>query len=160
MSLGKKVLNTKRWGKLEIDLDEEISFERGIPGFEENKRFVLLDSDDIKPFYWLVNIEDPDLAFVLVDPQNFLSDYQPKIYESDMVELKSDPNDTLMIFAMITLSSDPVKSTANLLGPLLINITKKLGKQIVVVDEQYSTKCPILNVSAQKVVEHEQLEVC
>ena len=56
MSLGKKVLNTKRWGKLEIDLDEEISFERGIPGFEENKRFVLLDSDDIKPFYWLVNI--------------------------------------------------------------------------------------------------------
>ena len=57
MSLGKKVLNTKRWGKLEIDLDEEISFERGIPGFEENKQFVLLDSDDIKPFYWLVNIE-------------------------------------------------------------------------------------------------------
>ena len=100
------------------------------------------------------------MAFVLVDPQNFLSDYQPKIYESDMVELKSDPNDTLMIFAMITLSSDPVKSTANLLGPLLINITKKLGKQIVVVDEQYSTKYPILNVSAQKVVEHEQLEVC
>lgn len=157
VSSEKRVLSTKFWGELEIEMNEVISFEHGIPGFEGYKQFALLDSEDISPFYWLVNVEDPSLAFVLVDPQNFLEDYQPKLYESDLQDLRTDPNDVIVMLTIITLNQDPVKSTANLLGPLLINTTKKLGKQIVVVDDQYSTKYPLLDVKNQTVNRVEEL---
>ncbi len=157
VSSKKEVISTKFWGELEIEMDEVIFFKRGIPGFKNNKQFALLDSEDIKPFYWLVNVEDPGLAFVLIDPQNFLQDYQPKLYESDLMELKADPNDVIVMLAIITLTTDPVKSTVNLLGPLLINTTKKLGKQIVVVDDQYSTKYLILDTKNQNVLQNKEL---
>lgn len=138
-------VETERWGKLKIDLDEVIDFESGIPGFESVKQFALLKSPDIQPFLWLLSIDEPELGFVLLDPQDIMPDYEPRIYETDLLELNTGSQDKLAMFVIVTLNSNPVNSTVNLQGPILINTTKKTGKQIVVVDEEFSTKHPIMS---------------
>lgn len=142
---GSVKLQTKSWGTLEIDIEEIITFPRGIPGFEDVRRFAIFENREIHPFKWLICVDQPDLGFVIISPHLLDSDYNPKLYESDLQELQVAPTDRLTLFAIVTLTPDPLKSTANLQGPLLINLSKKTGKQIVVVDEEYSVKYPILH---------------
>jgi flagellar assembly factor FliW len=139
------ILQTERWGRLEIDEDEIIHFQRGIPGFDHLRKFAIFNSDDLSPFQWLISLEELDFGFVIIPPHVFCPDYQPKLFETDLIELDVDPSDKLALFVIVTLGSNPTKATANLQGPLLMNLNKKTGKQIVVVDEKYSTKYPILN---------------
>jgi flagellar assembly factor FliW len=138
------IIQSKQWGRLEIDEDEIICFHRGIPGFDHLHKFAIFDSEDMKPFQWLISLEESNLGFVIVPPQIICPSYQPKLFESDLIELNVDQEDQLALFVIVTLATDPTKSTANLQGPLLINLNKRTGKQIVVVDEKYSVKYPIL----------------
>ncbi len=138
-------LETARWGGLEINPDEIIHFPRGIPGFESCKQFAVFDADDIKPFQWFICLDNPDIGFVIIDPILFCEDYNPKLYAGDLEDVAFSKSDQLGFYTLVTIADDPKKSTANLQGPLLINLTKKMGKQIVVVDERYSVKYRILS---------------
>jgi flagellar assembly factor FliW len=60
------LLQTKHFGEIEIDNKEIITFEDGLPGFEDLNKFVLLGQDEESPFGWLQSIDQPDYAFVLV----------------------------------------------------------------------------------------------
>ena len=146
------ILHSKRYGELQVDLDEVIHFPRGIPGFERFKRYALFKSDEIEPFQWLISIDQEELGFVIIPPHYFAPDYNPKLYESDLQELAVEPQDKLAIFAIVTLAQNPTESTANLQGPLIINVDKKLGKQVVIVDEDYSVKHPIVQKKEKKAV--------
>ena len=153
------VLETKRWGTLDIDNNDVLFFERGIPGFEGMSHFAIFESKDIQPFKWLISTENPDIGFVIVPPHLFHPNYNPKLYETDLEELKVDQSNNLALFVIITLTNNPLDSTANLQGPLLINLTKRIGKQIIVVDEEYSIKFPILAASKIKAKKREPVEV-
>ena len=153
------VLETKRWGTLDIDNNDILYFERGIPGFKGIFRFAIFESEEIQPFKWLISTENPDVGFVIVPPHLFYPNYNPKLYESDLDELKVEKSNNLALFVIVTLTSNPLNSTANLQGPLLINLTKRYGKQIVVVDEEYSIKYPILAASKIKAKKREPVEL-
>lgn len=148
-------LQTKRWGTLQVDVNEILYFPRGIPGFDDLTKFAIFESGDIEPFKWLISVEKPDIGFVIIQPQSFFADYNPKLYEEDLLELKVEKSDELVFFTIITLAPDPLNSTANLQGPLLINLTKRTGKQIVVVEERYTVKHPILSSKTNRVEERE-----
>jgi len=141
------VLETRRWGKLAINFDELIQFPRGILGFDQFHQFSFFAAEEIKPFQWLISIDQTDLGFVVVVPQVIYPDFNPKIYKADLQELKVEPTDQLSLFVIVTLAANPLESTANLQGPLLINTTKKIGKQIIVVEERYTIKFPIINAN-------------
>ncbi len=139
------LLETKRWGRLEIEEDEIITFKCGIPGFEHLQKYAIFDSDEMAPFRWMISLDDPEVSFVIISPQLIYPDFQPKLFETDLLDLDVKSDDELILFVIITLTANPINSTANLKGPLLINKNKKTGKQIVVIDEQYIFKYPILN---------------
>ncbi len=143
-------LNSRRYGKLKVDLDEIIFFPRGIPGFDSFKRYALFESEEIQPFQWLISVDNEELGFVVISPHLFVPDYNPKLFESDLQELSVEPEDKLALFAIVTLAKNPLHSTVNLRGPLLINVDKRLGKQVVVLDEEYSIKHPIISASKPK----------
>ena len=138
-------LETRRWGMLEIDPQEVIHFPRGVPGFEDCKHFSIFDSEEIKPFQWLICLDNPELGFVIINPHLFRPEYAPELFDGDTAELQIDPDDQIALYAIVTIEDDPRQSTANLQGPLVMNLTKRLGKQVVVVDEAYSVKEKILD---------------
>ncbi|WP_339325245.1 flagellar assembly protein FliW [Paenibacillus sp. FSL W8-0194] len=125
------------WGPLEVDEEQIYHFPKGIPGFEEEKRFVLISNQE-EPFQYLQSLQEKYLSFLIADPFLFYPDYEFELPDPDSKELKIE--DEMLIRCMITLR-DPVEtSTMNLLAPLVLNPKLQLGKQIVLHASAYSTK--------------------
>lgn len=124
--------------------EDVITFEKGLPGFEKHKEFILLKIPEHEPFEWLVCTDTSKLRFALINPLLFKPDYNPKIDKSQIESLQLEKPEDILIYAIVTLSPNIAESTANLMGPIIINRTKRLGKQIILDDETHSVKERIL----------------
>jgi flagellar assembly factor FliW len=120
---------TSRFGLLEVSEDKVIHFPEGIPGFRQIKRYILMDYKDT-PLKWLQAVDDPDVAFIVVQPEYIVSDYSINIDKSvkDMLDLKKDED----IAVLLIIRVENRKIIPNLNGPLLINADKKIGLQVVI----------------------------
>lgn len=140
-----KKIKTKPFGEVEVDETEQIFFPNGILGFENCKKYYILE-DPKSAFVWLQSGDEPGLAFIMIHPSQFKADYKLKISQEDMNDIKvEDSKKELMDFAIVTIPEEPSNMTANLQGPVIINIKEKLGKQAISLNEEYSVKCPILD---------------
>lgn len=134
---------TKACGTIEIDPENILAFERGILGFERLSKYVLLGkSDDL--LFWLQSTEEQEVAFVVIDPQMVIPDYQPQINIDDLKDLEVDENDLdLLVYAIVVVPEDIKKMTANLKAPVVINAKNNRAKQIVLNDDRYKIKEPV-----------------
>ena len=125
-------INTKAYGSIDINNKQIIHFPSGIFGFESLRDFALLDAEQ-QPFFWLQSLEVEQIAFILINPVIFRSDYTPAIIESELEEIglngKSDEN--ILLFSIVTIPADQNKMTANLQGPIIINRENKIGRQFI-----------------------------
>ena len=136
-------IKTKPYGEIEVDERQKIHFPEGLIGFESLTNFYLLDSRE-GPFYWLQSEEEPELAFLLIDPRIFRQDYKLTVQESDLQDLKIEDKGDLLDFAIVTVPEDHSKISANLMGPILLNRKKKIAKQVISENEEYTVKHYIL----------------
>ncbi len=138
-------LETSRFGT--IDLSEECVFHMpsGMIGFPAYTRYALLDHQKGSPFLWFQSLENGSLAFVLIDPLLFKSDYQVEISREDMGELGlTNGCKAMHSLVVVNLSrGNGVSLTANLLGPVVLNVEKRLAKQIALTHSAYSIRHPI-----------------
>lgn len=136
-----------RFGSFEVHSESLITFPSGVLGFPEQHRYVMLDHDAEAPIKWLQSVEEPELAFVILDPITFHSDYHVEVPADALVEIKAQVGEELAIAVILTIpSDDPGRITANLRGPLLISHKTKLGKQLVL-SEEFPTRHPLFPVS-------------
>ncbi|MCL2294749.1 MAG: flagellar assembly protein FliW [Spirochaetes bacterium] len=144
-------LETKPFGIINIDEKQKVSFDKGIFGFENIKEYALLNASQW-PFYWLQAIEAPDVAFVLIEPVIFRSDYMPDVDAGDLaeLELKAEDKDKMLIFAIVTVPADPKKMTANLQGPVIINKELRIGRQFISFNKKWQIKHYIIDELASK----------
>lgn len=137
-------IETTRFGKLEIDEKDIISMVEPIIGFPHAHRFVLLDhktKSGVTPFKWLQAVDDPSLAFVLLPAQLVEPTYRVTMTRDEAAKLKiSEPTDAEVWTMLVIPPNEPKKMTANLKAPVVINPKARLGKQLVLVDSEYSTK--------------------
>ena len=117
-----------------------ITFPTGIPGFEKNRDFVLASVPEYAPFEWLVCVDGSPLRFAIINPMLFKPDYSPRIIKEQLADLEIQKPEDVLIYAIVTIRENPLESTANLVGPIIINKTKRLGKQVIVEDDHYSTQ--------------------
>ncbi len=138
-------IKTKPFGEIEVDETQELFFANGLFGFEHYKKYYILE-DQKSVFVWLQSSEEPGLAFIMVHPLQFRADYELRISQEDLDDIKiKEKEKELMDFAIVTIPEDPSRMTANLQGPIIINIKEKLGKQAISLNEEYSVKCPVLD---------------
>jgi len=121
----------------------EIRMPAGLLGFEHIKNYLLVAKPAEAPFRWLQVKGNPSLAFVVIEPFFFMSDYQPDIPQADVDFLGlSSPSDAA-VYAIVTVSG-PSRATVNLKGPIVINRNTGLGKQVVIANAaQYSVQQPL-----------------
>ena len=124
--------------------EDIITFPAGVPGFEKNKTFVLVQIPDYLPFEWLVCIDGSRLRFALINPLMFSPDYTPAMTKEHLEDLAIEKPGDILLYCIVTIAENPIESTANLVGPVVINKTKRLGKQIIFDDDRYGTQEPIL----------------
>ena len=143
--MAEKVLETTQ-GTYTVNDDSSVVFPQGIYAFEELRSFYILKMDDDNVFQLLQSEEKKDIAFIIINPYFFKKDYILNVREEDLHEIgiqnKEEAEKVLSVFAIVTVNDNSM--TANLLGPVIINTEKKLGKQALALNEEYHTKHDIL----------------
>ena len=136
-------VKTKAYGEIDADARQLVRFPAGLLGFENFKDYILLDSRQ-KPFFYLQSTDVPDLAFILIDPFLFRPDYSLDVDDESLGDIGvSQPNDVL-VFAIVTVPGEGGQVTANLMGPLIINKTNRLGIQTILGDARWRVKHDIM----------------
>lgn len=114
-----------------------IHFPEGLPGFERVHDFVLINNEEEAPFLWLQSTNIPNLAFIAVDPFLVLPNYRPDIGDADVAFLDIEKEEDVLMLSIVNISSDPNEgTTANLVGPIIINWENKRGKQVILQNHQ------------------------
>lgn len=142
---------TKAYGELEVSNDVIYSFPNGILGFNDLKKWALIEIAD-SPFYNLQSLEDETIAFFLINPLSFRKDYEPKAAESDLKSLKMVGLDQkhIEIFVIVNVpNGDAFAMTANLQGPLLFNTKDKIAGQSISSDNRWNVRHVIADEVAQ-----------
>ncbi len=141
ISIAAKRLLTTRFGTIEIDEELVITLAEGVIGFEACRQFIVIHSDDETAFRWLQSLDEPAVAFPVVEPCDFRPDYAPTISDSDAALLGLNAATPTLVFAIVTIpKNNPRGLTANLLGPLIINALTRQGKQVIVQDDEFTTR--------------------
>ncbi|MDR2493653.1 MAG: flagellar assembly protein FliW [Spirochaetaceae bacterium] len=134
---------TKAYGIIEVDERQKITFSQGLFGFESCKDYVLLDAEQ-QPFYWLQSLDSKDVAFVLINPFQFRSDYEVDIDNEEMAEIGVSDPEKVLIFAIVTIPLAGGPMTCNLQGPLIINRDTRCGRQVVLTNPRWRIKHDVL----------------
>jgi flagellar assembly factor FliW len=134
---------SSRFGTFDIKDESVLTFQSGLLGFPDQRRYVILDHDTEAPFKWLQSLDEPALAFVIIDPALFLPNYRIELPREAMAEVRGEKMEEMSMAIILTIpSDDPGRITANLRGPLLMNPRTKLCKQLVLSDE-FPTRHPL-----------------
>lgn len=121
-----------------------ITFNNGLPGFENLKTYVLEDIEGSEPFKMLKATEDESVGFVTIVPFEFKVDYEVKLRSDVINSLKIEDPEDVLILNTVTLNSDVKKITTNLKAPIIINSKNNLGYQMILDRENYSIKHPLI----------------
>lgn len=139
------VLTTKAMGQVEIAPEDILVFPEGLFGFPDVREFTVLAEKGDSPFLWLQSISDPELAFVIIDPALFISDYMPQLAPGDLEPLKTDSIADCEMYVIVTIpEKNPERMTANLQGPVLLNKEERIGRQVISHHSKHFVRVQIL----------------
>ena len=127
---------------VEVDDDQLFEFYPGLSGFEDQNRYALMD-DDGSMLQWLQAVGAPSVCFGVVDPWGFLSDYAFELPDADADALGVKGSNDVIVRVILTLRSPMAAITANLMAPLVINLTTRLGRQVVLQDSDFPARYAI-----------------
>ncbi|MBI9099189.1 MAG: flagellar assembly protein FliW [Spirochaetaceae bacterium] len=144
-------IKTKAYGAIDINDKQIIQFPNGLFGFESLREFALLDAEQ-QPFFWLQSIEVEQIAFILINPMIFRSDYNPSIAEGelDVIDLKDYDDENSLLFSIVTIPADQSRMTANLQGPVIINKETKIGRQFISTSSEWKVRHNIIEELASE----------
>lgn len=136
-------LNTKFHGIVEYNEEDVITFKKGLPGFESLRNFILIPLEENSIFTVLHSTEDEEVGLVLVSPFEVDKNYEFRLSDEKISDLKIQASEEVLTFNTVTLNSNVKEITINLKAPIIINIKEKLGEQIIIDNDKYKIKHPL-----------------
>lgn len=133
-------INTKYHGEKEMEEQEMIIFPQAIPGFPDEKKFIVLSLDDEGDFLVLQSVSNSQLAFIMTNPFSFFKEYDFTLenHVVDLLEIESEKE--ILVFTILTVQDPFDQTTANLQAPIVVNNKKKIAKQVILNHPDYHTK--------------------
>jgi flagellar assembly factor FliW len=139
---------TKYFGSIEYQPDAPIRFPSGLPGFEEELEFLILEPPASAPMVFLQSLQRPSLCFLALPMQMVAPDYSLATTKEDLETLGLEPERRpgtgadVCCLAIIAVAENGQVS-ANLLAPIVINPARRLGLQAIRSDSVYSHRHPV-----------------
>lgn len=133
---------------IEVSEEQIFAFEPSLGGFESLRRYALIPEAD-SPVEWLQSIDDPDVAFALLEPFLFQPDYAFELDDADSEALGMVEAQDALVRCILTLHEDPSKITANMVAPLVLCRRTHLARQVIVEDSHYPLRFPLLAVMGE-----------
>lgn len=142
-------INTKAFGEIEISEDKIITFEKGIIGFPDLKKFTLLHDEErgtSAGIRFLQSLDEPNFALPVMDPLVVKPDYDPTVEDELLTDMGSLSDENILVLVTVTVPSDLTKMTVNLQGPIVINVDERKACQLIVEGATYPVKFPIYDI--------------
>jgi flagellar assembly factor FliW len=140
-------VTSERFGTVEVPASHVIRMISPIFGFALSRRYCLLPAPEGEesPFRWLQSLDQPELAFIVVNPFEFFPEYDIELPTPDQRELEIETPDECVVLALVSVpAGDPAAITANLVAPLVINARTSGARQVVLYESGYFTKHPLV----------------
>ncbi|MFP4697155.1 MAG: flagellar assembly protein FliW [Eubacteriales bacterium] len=139
------VIETKCFGTIEIDEEKIITFEDGLLGLEEFKKYTIIyDSEDNRPIIsWLQSVEEKDIALPVINPLIVKAEYSPKVEDELLSGLGELNEDNFIILTIVVIRDEGKKVTTNLKAPLIMNVENRKGVQVITENEDYDIRYDI-----------------
>lgn len=141
-------VDTKYFGSLEYREEAVYEFPHGLPAFESETRFVLIERPESKPLVFLQSLAKTSLCFLAFPMWAIDRNYEMGISREDLESLGLDPENQpapgseVLALALVALH-DKFAPTANLMAPIVINLKTRQGLQAIRQDSRYSHEYPI-----------------
>lgn len=136
-------IKTKYHGEITIAEEDILYFEKGIPGFPAETKFVMIPLTDDGLFQVLQSTSNQDIGFITTDPFFFKKDYEFRIDDSVVESLELQDEKDVNVIVIITLHEPFNQSTANLQAPVVINTKNGKARQVILNNTTYQTKHPL-----------------
>lgn len=128
-----------RFGTLKVDTKDILHLADGLMGFPMSKHFILFPYGDDSSFFWLVSVDEPEIAFIVINPFEFFSDLEFEVQDEDALALGLERSEDVEIFTLVTIPDGcPEEMRTNLAGPVVVNARNRKGKQVLV--SEYSPR--------------------
>lgn len=137
------VVQTGRFGQIEVSSEEIISIPSGVLGFPEDHNFCLVDPGDETLILWLQSLSNPRLAFPVLEPKIFKPEYVVRLSAAELRELRLASIKDASVFTILTIPAAMSEMTANMKAPLVINVREKTAKQVVLQENDQPIKLPM-----------------
>jgi flagellar assembly factor FliW len=127
-------ISTRHFGSVEIDAEDILLFPRGIVAFEGCRHWVLLADDENHSLAWLQSVSQADVSLPVVSPRRFAPEYSVHVVRGQLIPLEFSQFDQAYVLVIVSQSDGDL--TLNLKAPLIINLDRRLGRQVITLDEQ------------------------
>ncbi|MDD6332831.1 MAG: flagellar assembly protein FliW [Clostridia bacterium] len=143
-------VQTKWFGEIEVSDEKIITFEKGIIGFEDWKKYTLVydaEKEEDVSIVWLQAVDEPTLALPIMKPEIVYEAYDPIVEDEIINSLGENIKDAeLMVFCALTVPQDLTKMTINLKAPIIINVDTMKGVQLIADNSDYQVRYPIYDI--------------
>jgi flagellar assembly factor FliW len=142
-------LSSRHFGPVEYQDDAVFEFPTGLPGFEQERRFLAIEHAASKPIVFLQSLNRPELCFITLPVSAAQSDYALAIAPEDLKALgladSRQPaiGSEVICLAIVSVDEDRLP-TANLLAPVVINMRTRRGLQAIQEGSSYSHQHPLV----------------
>lgn len=133
---------TTRFGTIECSEADLIRIPEGLVGFRNLTLFVQLPDLKVSGLTWLQSLDQPEVAFGIVPPPLAVSDYRVELRPGDRAALELDDERSALVYVILN-RADGGGLTVNLQGPLVFNMAKRLGRQLVLTSSRFAVKFPL-----------------
>ncbi len=143
------VIKTRVFGEVTIDDDKIINFENGIIGFPDLKDFALIhdaEKGNNVGIRWMQSVQEPNFAMPVMDPLIVCPNYNPVVDDEVLKPIGQLDPDELLVLCTVTVPKDITKMSANLRGPIVINVADCKACQIILDSDEYEVKFPIYDI--------------
>jgi flagellar assembly factor FliW len=127
-------IDTSRFGPVEIAPEDILLFSRGVIGFEEHRHWVLLADESSDSVAWLQSLTAAEVALPMVSPRRFDPSYRVLITAHQLTPLELAVLDRA--FVLVVLSQSESSLTINLRAPIVLNLDRRIGRQLVTSTEE------------------------
>lgn len=126
------LVKTSRFGQVQSSQEEVIIFPQGLIGFEANRHWLIVPDPENSDVAWLQSISQPQVALPLISPRKFAPQYKVNVPNRQLAPLKLRSTDRVYVLNVVSKSGKTL--TANLRSPIVINLSKRLGCQVITSD--------------------------
>ncbi|MDX8363823.1 flagellar assembly protein FliW [Cytobacillus sp. IB215665] len=144
-------IQTKYHGEMTVEESTFFTFNNGLPGFIDEKKYIIIPFSEDTPFFILQSVSTANVAFVMIEPFTYFNEYDFQLDDHIVEQLQLTSEKDVAVYNIITVQEPFDKTTINLQAPIVINANKRLGKQIILTNTPYHTKHALFENKAQSV---------